>query len=92
MALKSLRSSSAEPPLPPAVFSGQLFSRDGRTFDKKVANQFLEQYWQKSPCLIRKAFDFQSPLTADELAGLVSYASPTPSARNPPRESLAKLL
>jgi len=70
MALKSLRSSSAEPPLPPAVFSGQLFSRDGRTFDKKVANQFLEQYWQKSPCLIRKAFDFQSPLTADELAGL----------------------
>lgn len=31
---------------------------------------FLDQYWQKKPLLIRQAFpDFQSPITADELAG-----------------------
>ena len=33
--------------------------------------QFLQQYWQKKPLLIRQAFkDFESPLTRDELAGL----------------------
>ena len=32
---------------------------------------FLSQYWQKKPLLIRKAIaDIQSPLSADELAGL----------------------
>jgi 50S ribosomal protein L16 3-hydroxylase len=32
---------------------------------------FLDQYWQKKPLLIRNAFpDMQSPLSADELAGL----------------------
>ncbi len=32
---------------------------------------FLQQYWQKKPLLIRNAFPgIQSPLTADELAGL----------------------
>ncbi|WP_062268147.1 cupin domain-containing protein [Endozoicomonas arenosclerae] len=32
---------------------------------------FLESYWQKKPLLIRNAIpDFQSPLSADELAGL----------------------
>lgn len=32
---------------------------------------FLSQYWQKKPLLIRNAFpDMQSPLSADELAGL----------------------
>jgi len=32
---------------------------------------FLDQYWQKKPLLIRKAFpDMQSPLSSDELAGL----------------------
>ncbi|MCK4834434.1 MAG: cupin domain-containing protein [Gammaproteobacteria bacterium] len=32
---------------------------------------FLDNYWQKKPLLIRNAFpDIQSPLTADELAGL----------------------
>jgi len=32
---------------------------------------FLEQYWQKKPLLIRQAFtDFKSPLSPDELAGL----------------------
>ena len=32
---------------------------------------FLQEYWQKKPLLIRKAFpDIQSPLTPDELAGL----------------------
>ena len=33
--------------------------------------QFLEQYWQKKPLLIRNAFvDFKSPITPEELAGL----------------------
>lgn len=33
--------------------------------------QFLDQYWQKKPLLIRQAFvDFDSPITPDELAGL----------------------
>ncbi len=32
---------------------------------------FLAEYWQKKPLLIRQAFpDFETPLTADELAGL----------------------
>ncbi len=33
--------------------------------------EFLKQYWQKKPLLIRQAFpDYQSPLSAEELAGL----------------------
>ena len=33
--------------------------------------QFLEQYWQKKPLLIRQAFaGFESPITPEELAGL----------------------
>jgi len=33
--------------------------------------QFLDQYWQKKPLLIRQAFPkFQSPINPDELAGL----------------------
>lgn len=33
--------------------------------------QFLDQYWQKKPLLIRQAFgDFQSPISPDDLAGL----------------------
>ncbi|NQZ53049.1 MAG: cupin domain-containing protein [Piscirickettsiaceae bacterium] len=33
--------------------------------------QFLEQYWQKKPLLIRQAFaDFESPISPDDLAGL----------------------
>ena len=33
--------------------------------------QFMQDYWQKKPLLIRQAFaDFKSPITADELAGL----------------------
>ncbi|MBL1320759.1 MAG: cupin domain-containing protein [Methylophaga sp.] len=33
--------------------------------------QFLDQYWQKKPLLIRQAFaDFESPITPNELAGL----------------------
>ncbi|WP_285276492.1 cupin domain-containing protein [Halopseudomonas bauzanensis] len=35
------------------------------------ADEFLRDYWQKKPLLIRQAFaDFESPLSADELAGL----------------------
>ncbi len=32
---------------------------------------FLDEYWQKKPLLIRQAFpDFETPISADELAGL----------------------
>ena len=32
------------------------------------AEQFLEEYWQKKPLLVRQAFpDFKSPLTAEEI-------------------------
>ncbi|GGJ07100.1 ribosomal protein uL16 3-hydroxylase [Halopseudomonas pertucinogena] len=35
------------------------------------AEEFLRDYWQKKPLLIRQAFpDFENPLSADELAGL----------------------
>ena len=34
-------------------------------------NDFLDNYWQKKPLLIRSAFpDFKSPITSEELAGL----------------------
>lgn len=34
-------------------------------------NEFLRDYWQKKPLLIRQAFpDYQSPVSPDELAGL----------------------
>jgi len=34
-------------------------------------NEFLSQYWQKKPLLIKNGFkDFQDPITAEELAGL----------------------
>jgi len=37
--------------------------------------QFLDQYWQKKPLLIRQAFtDFKSPISPDELAGLACEA------------------
>ena len=33
--------------------------------------EFIQQYWQKKPCLIRQAIpDFVSPITPEELAGL----------------------
>ena len=36
-----------------------------------TVEQFLEEYWQKKPLLIRNAFpDFEPPVSADELAGL----------------------
>ena len=32
---------------------------------------FMEEYWQKKPLLVRQAFpDFESPISADELAGI----------------------
>jgi 50S ribosomal protein L16 3-hydroxylase len=41
---------------------------DFQNFD---IDQFLQEYWQKKPLLIRKAFrDWQNPLEPDELAGL----------------------
>jgi 50S ribosomal protein L16 3-hydroxylase len=40
-----------------------------------TAEQFLRQHWQQSPLLIRNAFPgFQSPISADELAGLACEA------------------
>ena len=40
-----------------------------------TVNQFLGEYWQKKPLLVRNAFpDFQPPLSADELAGLACEA------------------
>ena len=37
--------------------------------------QFLSEYWQKKPLLIRNAFpDFEPPVSADELAGLACEA------------------
>ncbi len=39
--------------------------------DTITTEEFLKDYWQKKPLLIRQAFpDFESPITADELAGL----------------------
>jgi len=36
-----------------------------------TAREFLRDYWQKKPLLVRQAFpDFVSPIDADELAGL----------------------
>ncbi|AZL74612.1 ribosomal protein uL16 3-hydroxylase [Pseudomonas oryziphila] len=36
-----------------------------------TAREFLRDYWQKKPLLVRQAFpDFTSPIDADELAGL----------------------
>lgn len=41
--------------------------------------RFLASYWQKKPLLIRQAFPaFQSPLSADELAGLAMEPDTTP--------------
>ena len=32
---------------------------------------FLNEYWQKKPCVIRQAFqNFESPISPEELAGL----------------------
>lgn len=40
-------------------------------FDQFIPEQFLSQYWQKKPVLIKSAFvDFQDPISPDELAGL----------------------
>jgi 50S ribosomal protein L16 3-hydroxylase len=36
-----------------------------------VKSEFIQQYWQKNPCLIRQAFPgLKSPITPEELAGL----------------------
>lgn len=40
-------------------------------FGNISTEEFLRDYWQKKPLLIRQAFpDFESPITPDELAGL----------------------
>lgn len=42
-----------------------------RLLDGITAREFLRDYWQKKPLLIRQAIpDFESPIDADELAGL----------------------
>ena len=41
------------------------------SLDNLNAEHFLEEYWQKKPLVIKQAFaDFESPISADELAGL----------------------
>ena len=38
--------------------------------------EFLNQYWQKKPLLIKQGFtDFQDPIEAEELAGLAMEES-----------------
>ena len=40
-------------------------------FGDITLEEFLRDYWQKKPLLIRQAFaNFQPPITQDELAGL----------------------
>ncbi|MFA9420024.1 MAG: cupin domain-containing protein [Gammaproteobacteria bacterium] len=40
------------------------------------SEEFIQQYWQKKPCLIRQAFTgFQSPVSPEELAGLACEES-----------------
>jgi 50S ribosomal protein L16 3-hydroxylase len=40
-------------------------------FNEITDDTFLSEYWQKKPCLIKKAFnEFEAPLSPDELAGL----------------------
>lgn len=44
-------------------------------FGEITVEQFLAEYWQKKPLLIRGAFaDFEFPVDADELAGLACEA------------------
>lgn len=48
-----------------------LYNLNNNILGKTSVDEFLNQYWQKKPLLIRNAFaGIQSPLTADELAGL----------------------
>lgn len=43
------------------------------------AQQFLNDYWQKKPLLIKQAFpDFETPISPDELAGLSLEEDTTP--------------
>jgi len=60
-------------PETPFTFHAQLqMSGDKNKFLGNISPEnFLKEYWQKQPCLIRQAFpDFNCPLGADELAGL----------------------
>jgi len=42
-----------------------------RTYEAKVAQRFLREFWQRRPVLFRNALpSFSSPLSPDELAGL----------------------
>lgn len=61
---KSSRSNAA------ASFPIEVQAKAGRPLGMTSA-QFLANYWQKRPLLIRNAFaDFKSPITPNELAGL----------------------
>lgn len=53
------------------IDTNPIFSDDIHWPDGINEQIFLDQYWQKKPLLIRQAFpDFDTPLPADELAGL----------------------
>jgi 50S ribosomal protein L16 3-hydroxylase len=51
--------------------SNMSYSDSRMTLGKLSIKQFLQEYWQKKPLLIRQAFaSFQTPISPDELAGL----------------------
>ena len=71
-AVGKVSGSAAEPP--PVIFrGGRLFDESG-DFNSEAAEIFLKTYWQKHPVLFRSAMPFESPITPDELAGLVSLS------------------
>ena len=53
------------------MYLDRVFNPDYHILGETSIEDFLNQYWQKKPLFIRNAFrGVQSPLTADELAGL----------------------
>ena len=55
--------------LPLEITGCKIFNPDG-SFDRREADAFLRDYWQRQPVLLRQAFPFESPISPDELAGL----------------------
>ena len=50
------------------TFISKLFMFSNSKITKEI---FINEYWQKKPLLIKNAFpNFESPISADELAGL----------------------
>lgn len=48
-----------------------MYKCENNVLGKLSPQQFLKEYWQKKPCLIRQAIpDFRCPISPEELAGL----------------------